>query len=268
MYINNHHLIKEERIWWYCYLDRFSVHFFTAERHKSIRTMLIWRGVMLILSAAIVCATFEIAIDKREYFLYYSHWSFIMLIMMFATGFVASLVAYMNKNKYELTATATTNANNAKVRYLQNYNKYVRLPWYVHLQWIFFNIACSVNLLTTIAYFIIIMTYNRCAERIPIVYEINVFAHTFNSVLVLSELIMSGVPIRLHYIYQPMIFTSMYGVMSYLYSYYTDVVIYKMYNFNLNEVPIVGFLFMVMLATLYIITYAIDYIKCECKKRY
>ncbi|AOL56842.1 hypothetical protein [Chrysodeixis includens nucleopolyhedrovirus] len=227
---------QQNMIWGGDITDQFSSCCLVSPREASQLIMLTTRIASTLIMSLLIASAYYVATNKAEFFLYYSHWSMISLFVMFFAGAVTSFFGRFEKN----------NGND-------------RLPWYVNIQWLFFNVACSSNLLTSAIYFIVIMVYKYHNN---ISSPVNNVIHFCNSLLVLFEVCVSSVPVRLKHVYQPLLFTLFYGFFLACYNYYTGDPVYRFLDWsNGREMFKLSSCCVLLLLTFYVILYTVHVVK-------
>nr|QBI90344.1 hypothetical protein [Trichoplusia ni single nucleopolyhedrovirus] len=225
---------QENMIWGGDITDRFSSCCLVSPRESSQLIMLTTRTASTLIMSLLIASAYYVAINKAEFFLYYSHWSMISLFMMFVAG-------------------AVTSYNG---RFAEYHHK---LPWYVNVQWLLFNVACSSNLVTTTIYFIVTAIYKYHNN---ISSPVNNVIHLCNSLVVLLEVCVSSVPVRLKHVYQPLLFTFLYGFFLVWYKYYTRDPVYKFLDWsNGLEMFKLSSCCIILLLTFYVVLYTVHVIK-------
>ncbi|QYC92699.1 Hypothetical protein Trvi_ORF130 [Trabala vishnou gigantina nucleopolyhedrovirus] len=184
------------------------------------------------------------------------------------------------------------NCNEESIRNIDNENDYddhendKKMPWWVHLQWICFNVAVSSNLLATFIYFLAIAVNdnnnsgggsNGSDGKNIIIHAngnnvvnnylstIKTIVHLANSILAMSELLTCAVPVKLKNVYQPLAFVCSYG---FFYWYLTKKFQVNIYKFikDQKEMYLLGCICCVILVTFYLLIYIVNYIKFKCIK--
>ncbi|AAY84059.1 ORF-128 peptide [Chrysodeixis chalcites nucleopolyhedrovirus] len=184
----------------------------------------------------LIASGYYVAIDKAEFFLYYSHWSMISLLVMFVVGTMTTFIGRFTEAEYSY-----------------------RLPWYVNVQWFLFNVACSSNLLTSTIYFIVTVVYKYHNN---ISSPVNNVIHFCNSLVVLFEVCISSVPVRLKHVYQPLLFTLFYGFFLVFYNYYTGNPVYRFLDWSDGqEMFKLSSCCILLLLTIYVMLYTVHVVK-------
>ena len=88
-----------------------------------------------------------------------------------------------------------------------------RLPWYVKLDWLLFDIVCLAAFTVTLVYFIGL--YPQETTKPPLIEDINV--HAMNLVTVILDLLLGAMPVRLLHVIYPIIYGLVYTVFSLIY---------------------------------------------------
>ncbi|UJZ89065.1 hypothetical protein QKV36_gp117 [Erannis ankeraria nucleopolyhedrovirus] len=235
--------------------ERFSICWFERNRQKSMKIMITIRSICFLLSLIILGTTFLTAIHKGEYFLYYTNWALAVMAAMYATALTNTIVAY-NHRKF-------TNVYSLNYQSIGIIEEYKHLPWYMKLQWMLFNMAICVNLLTTMTFLFSINIFLSCSPNNDNV-VINILSHTINSVLVIIELVCTGVPVSFVFMFVPCAFNCVYAI---LYTTYKHVTGKKIYKFITDDQEIVlALVLTIHMTLLYVVTYIVHYCKCKSRK--
>ncbi|ADB84378.1 hypothetical protein [Apocheima cinerarium nucleopolyhedrovirus] len=238
-------------------LERFSICWFEPNRQKSMKAMITIRFICFLLSLTMIGTTFLTALHKGEYFLYYSNWALIVMAAMFATALINTIVAHKQRK--------STNVYSLNCQSIGIIEEYKHLPWYIKLQWMLFNMAICVNLLTTMTFLFSMNVYLNSIKNLGnSVITINILSHTINSVLVIIELICAGIPVSFVFMFVPCVFNCVYAI---LYTTYKHVVGKKIYKFITSDQEIVlAVVLTIHMMLLYVVMYTIHYCKCKCRK--
>ncbi|ABI35777.1 hypothetical protein [Ectropis obliqua nucleopolyhedrovirus] len=243
--------------------------------------MAMLRLMCLIISISVCVSTFYIADNKIDYFFYYSHWSFMSAVLMFASSLFTYCV-YTEKyikmvdyghpidDNYDENAQCDNGEGDVEIKQQAVSYSYVlrnnakHMTWYMYVQSYLFNTTISVNLLTSTVFWMIV-NITRNDEVVESKMNamgkcINFYAHSVNFIIVLVELILSAIPVRLTNIYQPLGFTIVYAL---VYLYYTRLNNIILYSFITNdrELILLALTFAILLCTYYFITYIISFAK-------
>ncbi|AIE47766.1 hypothetical protein pesp035 [Peridroma alphabaculovirus] len=232
--------VQHEVLWKNNRGDHFGACQYIAMRKASMAIMLTVRlGSAFIVSLLLAFGLYA-APDRRDYWIYYSHWSLVLLLFMFLLGANTSLRCLLHQgNAYDIGCGAR---------------------W----QWLLFNVACTANIVSSIVYFVITFTYKGARKN-----EVNHVVHTFNSLLVVVELINTAVPVRLHHVYQPLAYTVGYGLFAAVYHYFTGHPIYQCLRWgDAEEMAKVSISFMVLLFIVYMLIYTSSFVKRKCNINY
>lgn len=192
-------------------------------------------GMALATTILIVFAIYY-APNYRDFWLYYSHWSLVLLLIMFLWGSAVSLILNGKRPSDD------------------------RPVWYARLYGVLVRVACTANLLSTAIYFIITFSFANSTQR-----PVNHVVHTANSLAVLVEIVAGAVPIRLGQVFQPLLYTLAYGVFAAIYHHYTGEPIYKCLHWD-NQIEMSRFCTGVMslMLAVYMIIYIIRFVKFKC----
>ncbi|AHH82704.1 ORF-115 [Buzura suppressaria nucleopolyhedrovirus] len=254
-------------VWGAKTVDRFVVFFYLNDRRMSIKIMILLRILGALLAFGSSSLTFLIAVDRREYFTYYSHWCMIMAIGMFAFGIYSSVAAHKQDRMMRLATTDAIFASNDTEcdDCLELSTATVLLNWYHYVQWSLNNLAISSNLVTSIVYFMMLNNSSTLRDKNFTTIVITSAAHIINSLAVIGELIMGAVPVRLSDIYQPLAFTILYGIFYLAYKSITGREIYSFIT-SADEMVFLATVMILLQIVIYCLTYCFDFIKCRCKK--
>ncbi|AIZ48598.1 asb040 [Agrotis segetum nucleopolyhedrovirus B] len=223
--------------WNKCRVDKFAACHFVLLRSASIKLMLISRLASVLITAILIVAALYNASNLSDFMLYYSHWSLLLLMCMFMSASTTSLL----------------------VDGLERNNRY-HIPSYVILHRVLYNVACPANILSSIVYAIITFTYVSSTKS-----SINHVVHSINSLLVIMEVTLNAIPLRLHHVYQPLLYTLSYAAFSATYRYYTGRDIYRCLQWDdQQEMSKMCIGFMVLLFVVYIVLYMVSFIKMKC----
>ncbi|AKC91644.1 hypothetical protein [Lambdina fiscellaria nucleopolyhedrovirus] len=230
--------------------DRFTTFFFIPERDRSMRIMLGVRVASLFIATVAFSLTYYVAKRKGDFFLYYSHWSFVALMLMLSLGITSSACAYAHR----------------RFAYIDRFDIRRRhLKWYVRMQWCAFNVACCTNMLTSVAYFIMTGALgNRNGKQYANV-VITSSAHFINSALVFVELLTSGVPVRWRDFYQPMLFNVAYGVFFVASSQLMGRPVYEKFT-SVHDLTLLSLCFIIIMSVCYCLAWSVNAVKCNYKK--
>ncbi|QHB21779.1 orf120 [Artaxa digramma nucleopolyhedrovirus] len=246
-------LPENQNAWGNRLLDRFSVCFYTNCRRQSFLHMMFVRALGLIL-AIMLCSHVYFYRSSQygvKFYLRFSHWAFVLIVLMYTLGLCTSSIEYKFNSQFNALSVSR------------------KLPWHVRLQWIVFNVTITINLLSSVAYYIIVNScssiekfYCAIAEQQPhygVVY-------IMSTILVLIELNLSAIPVRLMDIYQVLTYIVSYTIIVETYENYTKVNVYNIKITNDKEAFLVAMCLLVLTVTLYLLTYIVDFIKCKSKK--
>jgi hypothetical protein len=210
---------------------------FITLRTTSLLMMLIVRAACALTVVMLIGAALIVAPDLTDFWLYYSHWSLLLLLAMFVISANSSwiLVSRQIKNQYPP-------------------------PVYIRLQRVLFNVACAVNLTSTVAYFIVTFADSH-SRREPV----NHLVHSINTFLVLVEV--CGNMIRLQWtdMFQPLIFTAFYSLFVTVYYRVTGEPVYKYLQWNNHYEmfkTVTGFT--ILLFFMYMLIIGIQFVKHKC----
>ncbi|ACO53562.1 unknown [Euproctis pseudoconspersa nucleopolyhedrovirus] len=252
-------MVKEEPVWGNRLADRFSAFYYTTQRRKSIVHMLFVRTLGLILAIALCAYVYLKARDKYglSFYFRFSHWAFAIIALMYAAGLVSSLVEYISNGEFVALYASR------------------RLPWYMRVHWIVFNVAVTTNLMLSVMYFLIfnacvfsavVGNYSYCCKIFETPHRIvGSTVYVVSAILVTFELVLSAIPVRLIDFYQVLMYNIVYSLVLNVFQNYTQT---NIYNFNCNdkEALLTVLTCLILCFAMYVLTYTIDLIKCACKK--
>lgn len=199
--------------------------------------MLITRLSSVLITALLVAAALYDAEDPRDFMLYYSHWSLILLLFMFISA-------------------AATSMQVAKLKHCNRYH----VPRHVMVHRLLYTVACTANLVSSIVYVLITFSYSNNTKK-----PVNHVVHSFNSLLVLVEVVLNAIPLRLYHVYLPMLYTLMYAVFAAVYHHYTGREIYKCLQWdNQQEVSRLCIGFFIIMIAIYMVLYTVSFVKIKC----
>jgi hypothetical protein len=198
--------------------------------------MLTLRLGMALLTTILVAFAIYYAPNHRDFWLYYSHWSLMLLLVMFVWGSAVSLTLNGKRPNDD------------------------RPTWYARLYGVLVRVTCTANLLSTAIYFIITFSFANSTKR-----PVNHIVHTANSLAVLVEVVAGAVPIRLVQVYQPLLYTLAYGAFAALYHHYTSEAIYKCLHWD-NQIEMSRYCtgIISLMFAMYMLMYTIRFIKFKC----
>lgn len=162
---------------------------------RSPVPLLIWRTLLFLtsLSTVISSMTFYVMNDKFGYwFIYLTHWG--LTINTLATGF----------------ATAVS----ARCYFYGPISAEFKLPWYVKVSWVLYNIAVPLAFLITIFYWSLLFEAGIEEE---LNHALDVAIHGINSLVMFMLMSSSLLPSRLLHIYQPLTFSVVYVTFGIIY---------------------------------------------------
>ncbi|XP_063439334.1 uncharacterized protein LOC134720774 [Mytilus trossulus] len=85
------------------------------------------------------------------------------------------------------------------------------MPWYLKVDWVFFNISNTISILISIMYWGLIYTGS---EELT---SVNIETHALNIVYVIINFFMTGIPVRFYHFLHPIVFGIIYIVFSIIY---------------------------------------------------
>ena len=232
-------LLCDQGDWNKCRADPFAACYYMKSRKVSMKIMLIARSFLSLIAASLIAAAVYDSSNRKDFMLYYTHWSLITLVSMFVAGSVVCLLGIGRRYS------------------TPNY-----VPRHVRLFNILYNVACTTTILSTIVYFIMTFTYSATVKR-----PVNHVIHSVNSLLVVIEMLANAVPVRLVDVYQPMLFTLTYGTFGIVYHHYTGNFIYNsLAKESQDEILKLALSFLILMFAVYMLIYVISFIKNKMLK--
>lgn len=230
-------IINNQAEWNKCRVDKFAACYYVPLRKLSMKIMLVIRLGCALITTILLAGALYNAVSIKDFMLYYSHWSLLMLLFMF------------------VSATATT----LLVARLERTNRYY-VPCYVVCHRLLYNVAGTANLVSSAVYVIILFLYKDSVRN-----PVNHVVHSFNSLLVIIEFAMNAIPMRLAHIYQPLLYTLGYCAFAAAYHYTTGEKIYKCLPWDSQqEMAKICLALMLILFVIYMLLYTIGFIKNKC----
>ncbi|XP_045538093.1 protein rolling stone isoform X2 [Papilio machaon] len=128
-----------------------------------------------------------------KYMLYMTHWGLLLILVESLFGVIVALKedGYVPDKKAEF-------------------------PWYVKVYWVLYNITIPVAFLITVFYWSILNTAIKKVNYAPNP-TLDVMLHGVNSLVMLTELILSAHPSRLRHVMQPLYFGIVYLIFTIVY---------------------------------------------------
>ncbi|CAB3241028.1 unnamed protein product [Arctia plantaginis] len=158
-----------------------------------LRTFLFLYSTCVLL-ASIIVVPLTLNIHFGYWFLYVTHWGFLLIVLTTAFATAVSALAYFKRH---IDAT-------------------FGLPWYVKVYWLLYNITIPVAFLITVFYWSILRTAKKSVNYAPNP-VLDVMLHGVNSVVMLIELFCSAHPSRLVHVMQPLWFAGAYMLFTIIY---------------------------------------------------
>lgn len=234
--------------------DSFAAFYFVKHRKCAISLILAARAIAFTATLGLLAALLHVSRDSTDFMLYYSHWAFVALATMYAAATTTSIAAYKNSQKYNLKTATIDDRNVANLP-----------PIKIRVQWVAFNVACSSNLMASVAYWASVNARPDMLRADWRAATITSTAHFINSMLVMQEIIMCAIPVRLVDIYQPFIFTSCYGLFYCCYHYITDKNIYRYIDWNMYTLSGIAIMLLAIQTAFYLGICAVDRLKRKIK---
>ncbi|CAH0695396.1 unnamed protein product [Spodoptera exigua] len=193
---------RAECRWRMCLLEHPSpANFYVScwQSNRSAAPLLLLRSFLFLFSTCVVLASIAVPLTLNSlhfghWFIYLTHWGFLLIVL--TTGFGTAVSAYAF---YKKPIDATFG-----------------LPWYVKTYWILYNITIPVSFLITVFYWGILKTSANTVNFAsnPV---LDIMLHGVNSVVMLVELVCSAHPSRLMHVMQPLYFAGAYMLFSVTY---------------------------------------------------
>ncbi|QNV47792.1 hypothetical protein [Alphabaculovirus altersperidaniae] len=226
-------LIPDQVSWNKCRFDKLGACCHVYSRNLSMKIMLTLRLCSTLVIAMLIAAALYEAADLKDFMLYYSHWSLVVLLMMTIAGSATSLMAIR-----------------------QTYGNTNHVPAYATMFHVLYNVAGTANILATIVYFIITFTYS--SQKKPV----NHVVHSVNTLVIVIEVMANAVPMKLFNVCQPMLYTITYGAFAFVYHHCTGRVIYKCLEWeDQREISKLCVSFAILMFVVYMVLYLISFIK-------
>lgn len=200
----------------------------------SIKVMLTLRMGMAVITTILIASAIYYAPNQMHFWLYFSHWSLFLLLVMFLWGSAITL------------RTTQTEDNG--------------VAWCYRVYGVLFRVACAANILSSIIYFYITFSYADSVKR-----PVNHVIHTVNSLAALAEMFANAVPVRLIQVYQPVVFTLAYGVFLATFHFVTGEAVYKCLDWNdPKDMSRLCTGIMTLMFSIYFLMFIIYFLKLKC----
>ncbi|VDI56778.1 Hypothetical predicted protein [Mytilus galloprovincialis] len=130
--------------------------------------------------------------QQVKWFIYVTNWAY--FVLTFSTIIDAICVVYIAVKRDDILLGACS-----------------EIPWYLKVDWVFFNVSNSASILVTMLYWGLI--YSSSSTQTAV----NIETHGLNMVYVLVNLFLTGIPVRFYHLFHPMVFGAAYVVFSIIY---------------------------------------------------
>nr|QNH90695.1 maco-B 47 [Mamestra configurata nucleopolyhedrovirus B] len=200
----------------------------------SMKVMLTLRMGMAVLTTILIAFAIYYAPNQVHFWLYFSHWSLLLLLVMFLWGSAITLRVTQSEDD--------------------------DVAWCYRVYGVLFRVACAANILSSIIYFCITFSYVDSVKR-----PVNHVIHTVNSLAALAEMFANAVPVRLIQVYQPVLFTVSYGIFLATFHFVTGEAVYKCLNWNdPKDMSRLCTGIMTLMFGIYFLMYIIYFCKIKC----
>ncbi|WBB27198.1 hypothetical protein [Mythimna sequax nucleopolyhedrovirus] len=200
----------------------------------SMKVMLTLRMGMAVITTIIIVTAIYYAPNQMHFWVYYSHWSLLLLLVMFLWGSA-------------MTLRATQSTANG-------------VAWCYRVYGVLFRVACVANLLSSIIYFCVTFMYADSVKR-----SVNHVIHTMNSLAALAEMFTNAVPVRLFQVYQPVLYTVAYGIFLAIFHFVTGETVYKCLKWDdAKDMSRFCTGIMTLMFGIYFLMYVIYFCKLKC----
>ncbi|XP_049877612.1 protein rolling stone-like isoform X1 [Pectinophora gossypiella] len=159
----------------------------------SLRIFLFLYSICVLITS-IVWMPLTLDINCGYWFIYVTHWGYILVALSTGFGAAVSACVYFNR---PIDAT-------------------FGLPWYVKTYWVLYNITIPVAFLVTIFYWGVLRSSVKKLNYAPNP-VLDIMLHGVNSAVMLVELLCSAHPSRLLHIMQPLYFAGVYVLFTIIY---------------------------------------------------
>ncbi|XP_052075034.1 protein rolling stone-like [Mytilus californianus] len=130
--------------------------------------------------------------QQVKWFIYLTNWAY--FVLTFSTTIGAVCVVYIAVKRDDILQGACSD-----------------MPWYLKVDWVFFNVSNSVSILVAMMYWGLIYSSSSTITAV------NIETHGLNMVYVLVNLFLTGIPVRFYHLFHPMVFGTTYIVFSIIY---------------------------------------------------
>ncbi|XP_063397369.1 protein rolling stone-like [Mytilus trossulus] len=131
--------------------------------------------------------------QQVKWFIYVTNWAY--FVLTFSTLIDAICVVYIVVKRDDIILGACS-----------------EMPWYLKVDWVFFNVSNSASILVTMLYWGLIYSSSSTTTAV------NIETHGLNMVYVLVNLFLTGIPVRFYHLFHPMVFGAAYVMFSIIYT--------------------------------------------------
>ncbi|CAG9796419.1 unnamed protein product [Diatraea saccharalis] len=165
------------------------------QSNRSTAPLLVLRTLLFLASLGITVTSIVLYIINSWvgfWWIYLTHWG--LSVLTLATGFSVAI--------------------SARCYFYGPISGEYRLPWYIKVYWVLFNIAVPLSFLITLFYWTVLFEANIEEE---LNHGHDVAVHGLNSLIMFILLITSSHPSRILHIYQPLVFAVVYFLFTLFY---------------------------------------------------
>ncbi|XP_064609919.1 protein rolling stone-like [Liolophura sinensis] len=170
--------------------------FVNAQYHQVHRVFYViyrWVIACFLLAVSIVSGNQN---GTGHYFIYLTHWTFISLTFSHVVRAGSALYYHVAHNETD-TVVGEINED--------------RMPWYLKFLWVSFNVSGSPSLAVTIMYWGMVYTEDSTVDFV------NFAVHGSNSIVVVLDQFVTGMPVRILHAHHPLIYAVLYSLFTGIY---------------------------------------------------
>ena len=202
--------------------------FVTSRIFKNIKIFLAYRFVMMaytVITLGISFKGFDFSLGPRRIWIaWLTNWSYLVVCLYFILAFGILLHYFFTKKSKPQLEISQKNDNkkfqskNTTMAIRRNSKDCKTTPksllnfWY-RLDWILFGGGCTVSLLVTLVYFVVLFPQ----KNINFLPPVDIIMHLLNSVIMIIDFIICLLPIRIYHIFYIIFFSLAYIVFSFIY---------------------------------------------------
>jgi len=200
-------------------------------------------------TAGIIWSGFYYPSTNVKWFIYLSNWSFFFVTLYFLCATIVTAVHYKNQRKktYNAARDQNENENGIKMAAAKADNetsssnvkprdslvigpvdgdsevvftgdnleasRVTPMTWFHEATWVIYNIASVAAILVTLSFWLLIYRTSRRAGAGPI----SVIFHAVNSIVMVSDTMLSSIPVRLFHFVYPMLYSIAYITFTVIY---------------------------------------------------